>query len=234
MSKTSLSGLRTIKRDFSSSTACSSSSQPIDVDNDIDWPPSPPQAKKVMSDSEKRLKAIQDALAGNPVARSTRPLDAPSQNANKRPNPSSSSQFEPPAKKRQVPSSWSEPAAPPSKQAIAKAATKTKAAAPVVFSKAAAKPAKVFLSQEQTQILKLVNDGNSVFYTGSAGECSRIYLPLTHLIKWPFVRKCSSFSITGTGKSVLLREIIKTLRKKYITAPDAVAITASTGRLSSQ
>lgn len=33
----------------------------------------------------------------------------------------------------------------------------------------------------------------------------------------------------GTGKSVLLREIIKNLRKKYVTSPDAVAITASTG-----
>ncbi|KAJ7864045.1 hypothetical protein B0H13DRAFT_1537625, partial [Mycena leptocephala] len=59
----------------------------------------------------------------------------------------------------------------------------------------------VFLSQEQTQILKLVQDGNSVFYTGSA----------------------------GTGKSVLLREIIKTLKKKHSKANDAVAITASTG-----
>lgn len=36
-------------------------------------------------------------------------------------------------------------------------------------------------------------------------------------------------SYLGTGKSVLLREIIKTLRKKYVKSPDAVAITASTG-----
>ena len=34
-------------------------------------------------------------------------------------------------------------------------------------------------------------------------------------------------SCKGTGKSVLLREIIKTLRKKH--TQDAVAITASTG-----
>ncbi|KAJ7289129.1 hypothetical protein C8J57DRAFT_1013701, partial [Mycena rebaudengoi] len=61
----------------------------------------------------------------------------------------------------------------------------------------------VFLSQEQTQILKLVGDGNNVFYTGSA----------------------------GTGKSVLLREIIKTLRKTHSKASDAVAITTSTGEL---
>jgi hypothetical protein len=29
----------------------------------------------------------------------------------------------------------------------------------------------VFLSTEQNQILKLVTEGHSVFYTGSAGEC---------------------------------------------------------------
>ena len=33
----------------------------------------------------------------------------------------------------------------------------------------------------------------------------------------------------GTGKSVLLREIIKGLKKKYVNSPDAVAVTASTG-----
>lgn len=33
----------------------------------------------------------------------------------------------------------------------------------------------------------------------------------------------------GTGKSVLLREIIKALRKKHAKSADAVAITASTG-----
>lgn len=42
--------------------------------------------------------------------------------------------------------------------------------------------------------------------------------------------KCSP---KGTGKSVLLREIIKTLRKKHIKTPDAVAITASTGEYAS-
>lgn len=48
-----------------------------------------------------------------------------------------------------------------------------------------------------------------------------------------FIRKRAYFVlIIGTGKSVLLREIIKTLRKKYVSAPDAVAITASTGLLS--
>lgn len=62
-------------------------------------------------------------------------------------------------------------------------------------------PAKIFLSTEQRHILKLVQQGKSVFYTGSA----------------------------GTGKSVLLREIIQALKLKYSRSQDAVAITASTG-----
>jgi ATP-dependent exoDNAse (exonuclease V) alpha subunit len=36
-------------------------------------------------------------------------------------------------------------------------------------------------------------------------------------------------SFVGTGKSVLLREIIKTMKKQHSRSPDAVAITASTG-----
>lgn len=40
---------------------------------------------------------------------------------------------------------------------------------------------------------------------------------------------CIISQLTGTGKSVLLRSIIKELRKKYSKSPDAIAITASTG-----
>lgn len=62
--------------------------------------------------------------------------------------------------------------------------------------------AKVFLSEEQTSVLNLVAEQKkSVFFTGSA----------------------------GTGKSVLLREIIKVLRDKHKREPDQVAVTASTG-----
>ncbi|ORY31269.1 PIF1-like helicase-domain-containing protein [Naematelia encephala] len=61
---------------------------------------------------------------------------------------------------------------------------------------------KVSLSAEQQKVLSLVVDeGKNVFFTGSA----------------------------GTGKSVLLREIIRSLQKKFATSPDAVAVTASTG-----
>ncbi|WWC92397.1 uncharacterized protein L201_007354 [Kwoniella dendrophila CBS 6074] len=61
---------------------------------------------------------------------------------------------------------------------------------------------KVTLSAEQQKVMSLViGEGKNIFFTGSA----------------------------GTGKSVLLRELITNLRKKFTSAPDAVAITASTG-----
>ena len=63
-------------------------------------------------------------------------------------------------------------------------------------------PAKVFLSEEQHKVLKLVSEQQkSVFFTGSA----------------------------GTGKSVLLRQIIQHLRDHYRSEADRVAVTASTG-----
>lgn len=62
--------------------------------------------------------------------------------------------------------------------------------------------ASLFLSDEQRSVLEAVVDkGKSIFFTGSA----------------------------GTGKSVLMREIIKKLREKYRREPDRVAVTASTG-----
>ena len=61
---------------------------------------------------------------------------------------------------------------------------------------------RVFLSDEQRKVLSLVADTkNSVFFTGSA----------------------------GTGKSVLLREIIRVLREQHRRELDRVAVTASTG-----
>lgn len=60
----------------------------------------------------------------------------------------------------------------------------------------------VFLSDEQRAVLDAVVDrGKSMFFTGSA----------------------------GTGKSVLMREIIAKLRNKFRKEPDRVAVTASTG-----
>ncbi|KAL1708401.1 hypothetical protein EV121DRAFT_172881, partial [Schizophyllum commune] len=109
----------------------------------------------------------------------------------------------PAAKKpRQLPSQWRQDAA----KSLSNAKTSTGVRSingPSTAGSSKKALAGVFLSDEQTQILRLVEEGNSVFYTGSA----------------------------GTGKSVLLREIIKSLRKKHSKIPDAVAITASTGAL---
>lgn len=57
----------------------------------------------------------------------------------------------------------------------------------------------ILLSKEQEDVMALAEKGFNIFYSGSA----------------------------GTGKSVLLREIIKLLKKNY--GHDAVAVTASTG-----
>ena len=60
----------------------------------------------------------------------------------------------------------------------------------------------ISLSEEQRRVLDLVvNKNKSVFFTGSA----------------------------GTGKSVLMRSIIAELRKKHMSSPERVAVTASTG-----
>ncbi|KKK19908.1 putative mitochondrial DNA helicase (Pif1) [Aspergillus ochraceoroseus] len=65
-----------------------------------------------------------------------------------------------------------------------------------------AQVASIFLSDEQRHVLKaVVEQSKSIFFTGSA----------------------------GTGKSVLMREIIKKLRDKYRKEPDRIAVTASTG-----
>jgi ATP-dependent DNA helicase PIF1 len=84
---------------------------------------------------------------------------------------------------------------------------------------------KVLLSPEQQMVHKLVvDDGKSVFFTGSAGEnCSTLFTSLVHFGTHAY------FCREGTGKSVLLREIISSLKRKHRGNADAVAVTASTG-----
>lgn len=77
--------------------------------------------------------------------------------------------------------------------------------------------AKIFLTEEQRHILKIVKEGKSVFFTGSAGE-HRISATAVLLL-----------TCLGTGKSVLLREIINVLKEKHKKDGDRVAVTASTG-----
>jgi hypothetical protein len=226
MSKAAQSGLRTVKRDFSDSSSFPASSQ------EIYWPPTQHPAPPKLTGVQQRLKAIQDALAE--TSASHEPLNAlvESRTVNKRSSPGPDTAL--PAKKsRQLPPSWQEKdsLSAPSlsskssfnlKKGSARAVTSSATSTPLVSSSSKAKIPAVFLSQEQTQILRLVKDGRSLFYTGSAGQ---LYTHIVHFYRDP----TRLIIFLGTGKSVLLREIIKTLRKKYVTAPDAVAITASTG-----
>ncbi|RXW21685.1 hypothetical protein EST38_g4179 [Candolleomyces aberdarensis] len=185
---------------------------------DIPWSPTqkPQETTRVLTGAEKRLRDIQKALEECQHNKPPAPLVDSKRVPNKRHSDEGASDASNATKKRRV-LPWAETDSLSSKSGFGNDSiaggsrgsqnTRTVNSTPTPSSSAvpsSGKPEKlaaVFLSQEQTQILKLVQEGNSVFYTGSA----------------------------GTGKSVLLREIIKVLRKKFVKTPDAIAITASTG-----
>ncbi|THV05562.1 hypothetical protein K435DRAFT_790078 [Dendrothele bispora CBS 962.96] len=213
-SQSSLSGLRTVTRDFSQNTSSSQSGvrhEPYDASI------SQAQAKATEA-KRQRLKLIQDALAAASSSNSTtqpvntqKPLSE-SRTFNKRPSDPSLpfgdfDATEPPVKKkRELPPGWKENEAKTSKGVVTSRLVPGMKSTiiqeiPEARADTRTKSGKVLLSQEQTQILELVESGKSLFYTGSA----------------------------GTGKSVLLREIIKTLKRKFGKNSDVIAITASTG-----
>ncbi|KAI0819161.1 hypothetical protein BC628DRAFT_1404353 [Trametes gibbosa] len=178
--KQPMSGLRSIKRDFSSNTLPPASQVSTSSDTDsVPWDPTPP---KKLSGLEQRLKDIQDAL-NSQISSSENTLSQSLSQSQKRP----SSSQNPPAKRRQLPSSWdtkettsvhtSRPAYPSASSTRPSGATRRTDATEALVVPAAtknsatSKPAPVFLSQEQTHILRLVESGKSLFYTGSAGEC---------------------------------------------------------------
>jgi hypothetical protein len=180
--KLAQSGLGSVKRDWS----IQSDSQEPRSSQPIYWPPTPPvQPTRKLTGSEQRRKDIQDALAGYPVPRSRLAATPPlveSQAQNKRASPSENSVTAPPVKRaRQLPPDWhsndnlSKPSLtrPPvganNKKTIYENHNQKPTYENSPSSSSVKKIAPVFLSQEQTQILKLVQDGNSVFYTGSAG-----------------------------------------------------------------
>lgn len=202
------SGLGTITRDWSANKPQNVQLDDPDSDAIPGWSPSPPSTAATRS-SQSRIDSLQASLSDS-ITTSEKLLSS-SQSSQKRAaepfNPSS----QPPAKKRVLPASFSNPLQSKTKT-LSRTATlgsgsfraNTSSSVSKAPSHSALKPFSkdtVSLSQEQNHILKLAQEGKSLFYTGSA----------------------------GTGKSVLLREIIKTLRKKYVTVPDAVAVTASTG-----
>ncbi|KAH9857355.1 hypothetical protein C2E23DRAFT_385729 [Lenzites betulinus] len=187
-SKQPMSGLRSVKRDFSSNTLQPAASQgPASSDTDsIPWEPTPP---KKLTGLEQRLKDIQDAL-NSQISSSEDTLSQTQSQSQKRP----SSSQNPPAKRRQLPSTWdvkdvkpahtSRPTYPsasssrPSGATSRSGANETLVVPAATKNSATSKPAAVFLSQEQTHILRLVEAGKSLFYTGSAGKPSLTFMSL--------------------------------------------------------
>ncbi|KAF8202323.1 hypothetical protein BJ912DRAFT_438109 [Pholiota molesta] len=179
------SGLGAIKRDWSQSNLSQASQ-----DSEIPWsssPHAPVQPKpidkhteKKLTPSEIRLKAIQEALSGVSSSSSSKapPPLAHSSLQNKRPSSYTNDATVPaPKRARQLPPDWhdsltgqslSNSRAPSTSSSFSKSAVLAPPSAPGASAKT--KLASIFLSQEQTQILKLVQDGESVFYTGSAGK----------------------------------------------------------------
>lgn len=170
-----MSGLRAVKRDFSSNSVASSSQSSG---------PSEPSRQEKLTAQERRLKLIQDALNGvtappekkNPLSGANRSSNSVASSATsslKRPL-ASDSQAGP--KKRQMPSSWKDNrdvtvySSTRALSASSSVNNLSKAVISASSSGSSGKPASIFLSQEQTHILNLVEKGESLFYTGSAGE----------------------------------------------------------------
>ena len=205
-----------VKRDWSANKPQNTELDDPDSDVLSGWSPSPPLTATTQS-QKSRLDDLQASL-NDRIANSEKLL---SSSGNSRKHAAEPPDFlsQPPAKKRVLPVSFksgpqsgtkalSRTASLGSKSWIAPGNSKQKASSSSTRGpgqsalKTSSKTSgSISLSQEQNHILKLAQEGKSLFYTGSA----------------------------GTGKSVLLREIIKTLRKKFVSIPDAVAVTASTG-----
>jgi len=121
-----------------------------------------------LTGAQKRLKEIQEALAGLP-----RPPCSGSSSQNKRESPTDSHGVAPPEKRRRLPPGWDDSLSMPSLSAQSRSSNSTRSSGSsqtIVATPSEPKTiASVFLSQEQTRILKLVQDGDSVFFTGSAG-----------------------------------------------------------------
>lgn len=208
------SGLGTVTRDWSANKSQNTElgSPDSNADSEWSWPSSPPSTVATQS-SKSRFDDLQASLDGSIT--SSKKLLSSSQGSQKRKAEPSNSIPQPPAKKRILPASFSSGTKALSKTTSLSsrsfaAPVNTKRRFPSLTTGAPSQSTSktssnssgsISLSQEQNCVLKLAQEGKSLFYTGSA----------------------------GTGKSVLLREIIKALRKKFVAIPDAVAVTASTG-----
>ena len=177
-SKQLMSGLGTVKRDFSSNTQVkrepgASQSQP---------------KRSTISDTLR--KAIEEGVASREAEARKATTTEFTPLFQKRTFPPQSSANVPPAKRRQLPRSWDDvtlnPSTSPSSwqptltssastnvnssQSASNKSSQPPVISPVAPMAGGSKVAPIFLSKEQTHILQFVKDGESVFYTGSAGK----------------------------------------------------------------
>jgi hypothetical protein len=175
MSKQPISGLTRVTRDWTSN-----SQREEELDSDvISWSPSPPALNR-RSGTETRLQTIEAALK-EPMAPSEQVLSSSTVHPLPHTSSLSTSQkrradpVSQPALKKQRLSDTSKqkPSSTDSSYPTTSRFYNKENVPVTVVSSSSAKvvtrPAGIFLSPEQKHILQLVQDGKSVFYTGSAG-----------------------------------------------------------------
>jgi ATP-dependent DNA helicase PIF1 len=175
MSKAARSGLSTVKRDWTD--------QPSSPEVFYPWEPTQraaqpqpqargPSTKAPLTGAEKRLRDIQEALAGHRFPQP--PPLSNSSSQNKRGSPTDLPAMAPPEKRRRLPPDWDDSLSTPSLSAQSRSSNSrggsVSSQTTVATPSESKSIAPVFLSQEQTRILKLVQNGDSLFYTGSAGR----------------------------------------------------------------
>jgi ATP-dependent DNA helicase PIF1 len=194
------SGLATVKRDFSSNKMTELS--PASV-------PTTTTATKRSTLSDSLRKAIQDGVASREAEKAafaSSSLDISSQKRSLPLDP------DPPAKRRQLPSSWNEPASSTqmkphgfsqSSVMISSLPIDLSTGDPSSKQKPARRPPEISLSHEQKQILELVMQQKSIFYTGSAGmlslcQSSYIYFANSIIDLFCLLRMAYFLQLTGS------------------------------------
>lgn len=173
--KSSLSGLRTVKRNFSDAKLS---------DEPISWPRTQPNG----SGREKRLRDIQAGIEQRGAAALlqsyTNITASPTGSQSQQPLPGTAD--EPPTKRRHLPPGWdsdtdafmssSSLTRTSSTKSLMSSVSRSFTVSTTLTSTPPSSKPKMVLSQEQMHILKLVEEGKGIFYTGSAGMWSFQYL----------------------------------------------------------
>ena len=159
--KTALSGLRTIKRDWSTSSKTDSDASQNSLDA---------RAKRIRDIQAGLDGREQTSLSSMLLQNYANVTTSDIASGSKRPLPTSA--HEPTAKKRVLPPSWETDVYTSSSNFTTTSRTPPVAGQDVKSKStdvSASQPAGVSLSQEQKEILRLVELEKSLFYTGSAG-----------------------------------------------------------------